>query len=332
MRSVSIRNDGYRIVRVLGVSAGLEVGQALTRNEAVEVLWSVVIDVRTIGINGNAADRVGYNQGSTNVGLVDQYRNVLGAREASEGVAGSRESRESWFSAAASPIGLPLQDSRERSDVSRRVSEGVNANTARGLTALFSIIPSVSALKGNMDNNTILIALLSVLLAAYFARLPNAVSRISYLVSRLVIWAQDKLNQVVNRKGLVGPGVLVGTDQALSVVRPVTKYEIRATSDENKGGLSWSDLTQAVQTLKSSILSTFPRRIASLLQQKTKDHNRLKVYLVLTGENRAYQRNGINQTWEELDGFSESRIQQLVCEAFSDKRIPRYRTSTSALN
>jgi hypothetical protein len=69
-----------------------------------------------------------------------------------------------------------------------------------------------------------------------------------------------------------------------------------------------------------------------IVTAKDKDHNRLKVYLVLTGENRAYQRNGINQTWEELDGFSESRIQQLVCEAFSDKRIPRYRTSTSALN
>ena len=65
-----------------------------------------------------------------------------------------------------------------------------------------------------------------------------------------------------------------------------------------------------------------------IVTTKDRKRNRIKVYLVLTGENRAYQRNGINQTWEELDSFSESRIQQLVCEAFSDKRIPRYRTST----
>jgi hypothetical protein len=69
-----------------------------------------------------------------------------------------------------------------------------------------------------------------------------------------------------------------------------------------------------------------------IVTAKDKDRNRLKVYLVLTGEDRAYQRNGINQTWDELDSFSGSRIQQLVCAAFSDKRIPRYSTSVGALN
>ena len=69
-----------------------------------------------------------------------------------------------------------------------------------------------------------------------------------------------------------------------------------------------------------------------IVTAKDKERNRIKVYLVLTGEDRAYQRNGINQTWEELDSFSASRIQQLVCEAFSDKRIPRYSTPVSALN
>ncbi len=62
------------------------------------------------------------------------------------------------------------------------------------------------------------------------------------------------------------------------------------------------------------------------------ERNRAKVYLVFTGENRAYQRNGINQTWDELDSFSGDRIQQLVCEAFSDKRVPRYCTAVGALN
>lgn len=69
-----------------------------------------------------------------------------------------------------------------------------------------------------------------------------------------------------------------------------------------------------------------------IVTAKDKERNRIKVYLVLTGENRAYQRNGINQTWDELDSFSGGRIQKLVCGAFSDKRIPRYKTSLSVLN
>ena len=69
-----------------------------------------------------------------------------------------------------------------------------------------------------------------------------------------------------------------------------------------------------------------------IVTAKDKERNRIKVYLVLTGENRAYQRNGINQTWDELESLSGERIQHLVCEAFSDKRIPRYSTPVGALN
>ncbi len=65
-----------------------------------------------------------------------------------------------------------------------------------------------------------------------------------------------------------------------------------------------------------------------IVTTKDRERNRIKLYLVLTGENRAYQRNGINQTWDELDSFDSGRIEKLVCEAFSDKRIPRYRTAT----
>ncbi len=65
-----------------------------------------------------------------------------------------------------------------------------------------------------------------------------------------------------------------------------------------------------------------------IVTAKDTERNRIKVYLVLTGENRAYQRNGIKQTWDELDSFESGRIEQLVCEAFSDNRIPRYRTAT----
>ena len=69
-----------------------------------------------------------------------------------------------------------------------------------------------------------------------------------------------------------------------------------------------------------------------IVTAKDNERNRIKVYLVLTGEDRAYQRNGINQTWDELDSFSGSRIQQLVCEAFRNSSIPRYCTSSSAFN
>ena len=65
-----------------------------------------------------------------------------------------------------------------------------------------------------------------------------------------------------------------------------------------------------------------------IVTAKDKERNRTKLYLVLTGENRAYQRNGINQTWAELDSLNGGRIQKLVCDAFSDERIPRYCTST----
>ena len=65
-----------------------------------------------------------------------------------------------------------------------------------------------------------------------------------------------------------------------------------------------------------------------IVTAKDKERNRLKVYLVLTGESRTYQRNGINQTWYELDAFSGSRIQELVCAAFSNRSIPRYSINT----
>ena len=71
-----------------------------------------------------------------------------------------------------------------------------------------------------------------------------------------------------------------------------------------------------------------------IVTAKEKERNRIKVYLILTGEHqrRIYQRNGINQTWDELDSLKGGRIQKLVCDAFSDERIPRYCTSVSALN
>ena len=69
-----------------------------------------------------------------------------------------------------------------------------------------------------------------------------------------------------------------------------------------------------------------------IVTTRDKRNNRTKVYLVLTGENRTYQRNGINQTWEELESFSSDRIQYLICEAFKDKQIPRFCTSLGALN
>lgn len=69
-----------------------------------------------------------------------------------------------------------------------------------------------------------------------------------------------------------------------------------------------------------------------IVTAKDKGRNRIKVYLVLTGENRTYLRNGINQTWDEMDDLNAGRIQELVCAAFSDRRIPRYSTSVGALN
>ena len=70
VRSVSISNVGYWIVQVLGLSAGPSNGQALTRNEAVEALGSIDVAVRIVGVNGDAADRVEYNQGATYIVLV----------------------------------------------------------------------------------------------------------------------------------------------------------------------------------------------------------------------------------------------------------------------
>ena len=69
-----------------------------------------------------------------------------------------------------------------------------------------------------------------------------------------------------------------------------------------------------------------------IVTARDKDRNRTKVYLVFTGERRAYQRNGINQTWDELDTLGGDRIQQLVCDAFKNERVPRYCTSVGALN
>ncbi len=69
-----------------------------------------------------------------------------------------------------------------------------------------------------------------------------------------------------------------------------------------------------------------------IVTARDKETNRTKVYLLFTSENRTYKRNGINQTWDEMDSLSGNRFRKLVCEAFSNRNIPRYKTNLSALN
>ena len=63
------------------------------------------------------------------------------------------------------------------------------------------------------------------------------------------------------------------------------------------------------------------------------DQKKLNVYLIINGNGPIYKRNGINDTWVELERDQKSTIRQLVKEALADTSVPRYSTDgLSVLN
>ena len=61
--------------------------------------------------------------------------------------------------------------------------------------------------------------------------------------------------------------------------------------------------------------------------------NRLKLYLVVDDNGPIYKRNGINNTWEQLDRRQKEAVRTLVMAALADSRIPQYSTDgLSVLN
>ncbi len=59
--------------------------------------------------------------------------------------------------------------------------------------------------------------------------------------------------------------------------------------------------------------------------------NRIKVFLIVNGSGPIYQRNGINNTWDELE--NEHSVRNLIQSAYLDENVPHYSTdSFSGLN
>ena len=55
---------------------------------------------------------------------------------------------------------------------------------------------------------------------------------------------------------------------------------------------------------------------------------KIKLYLIINGNGPIYQRNGIRDTWDELNSDQKNTIRQLVKEALADVRIPHYSTDS----
>ena len=62
------------------------------------------------------------------------------------------------------------------------------------------------------------------------------------------------------------------------------------------------------------------------------DKQRTKLYLIVNGSGPIYKRNGINDTWDELDNEQYETIRKLVKNALADSSVPHYTTDNSVLN
>ena len=63
------------------------------------------------------------------------------------------------------------------------------------------------------------------------------------------------------------------------------------------------------------------------------ERKKLKLYLIINGDDAIYKRNGLNDTWDKLESEQKSTIRELVRDALADSSIPQYSTdSLSVLN
>ena len=65
------------------------------------------------------------------------------------------------------------------------------------------------------------------------------------------------------------------------------------------------------------------------------DSKKIKIFLIVNGSGPIYKRNGLNNTWDQLDINSEhyETIRKLVTEGLNNSDIPHYSTnSLSILN
>ena len=56
------------------------------------------------------------------------------------------------------------------------------------------------------------------------------------------------------------------------------------------------------------------------------EYNKLKLFLIVNGEDTIYKRNGINDTWDKLDSDSHNTVRKLVKDALADSSVPCYST------
>ena len=63
------------------------------------------------------------------------------------------------------------------------------------------------------------------------------------------------------------------------------------------------------------------------------DGQKLRLFLIVNDSGPIYKRNGLNNTWEEVEREHRDAVRQLVHTALRDRKIPRYTTdSLSILN
>ena len=73
----------------------------------------------------------------------------------------------------------------------------------------------------------------------------------------------------------------------------------------------------------------FPRRDYVIGTAKEKSTSRTKVYLIFNNHGRIYNRNGLNDTWVELEKDQREEVHQLAEHALYELHVPYFIISGS---
>ena len=73
----------------------------------------------------------------------------------------------------------------------------------------------------------------------------------------------------------------------------------------------------------------FPRRDYIIGTAKDKTTSKTKVYLIFNNHGRIYNRNGLNDTWIELENDKREEVHQLAENALKEQSVPRFTISNN---
>ena len=61
------------------------------------------------------------------------------------------------------------------------------------------------------------------------------------------------------------------------------------------------------------------------------DNRKLRLFLIVNGSGPIYKRNGLNNTWDEIEHEHRETVRHLVQNALKDEKIPHYSTNNLSI-